>query len=264
MRLFDPIPLRTIPPNAITASSMALGLASVYLSLVDKNFAFAAWFVLISVLLDKLDGSVARMVNGSSEFGVQFDSFSDATAFGIAPGALVYAAAQHYLPETWGSGATLAGLPAPAILAAICLTYAVMTAVRLARFNVTTASIGPLLFLGLPSTLSGALIASAYLSWVELGLDKSQPALLGAFPWLMAVNAALMVCNLPLPKLKASKVLPIKLFQMASAVYFFVAVPLRIGMPGILALVVGYLVFGFGWLGPRMYAERTDLHQAHG
>lgn len=264
MRLFDPFPLRTIPPNAITAASMALGLSSVYFSLVDKNFALAAWLVLLSVLLDKLDGSVARFVNGSSEFGVQFDSFSDATAFGIAPGALVFGAAQSYLPQTWGPGATLAGLPAPGILAAICLSYAVMTAVRLARFNVTTASIGPMLFLGLPSTLSGAVIASAYLTLVELGLDKSHADLVGWFPWLAVVNAALMVCNLPLPKLKASKNLPIKAFQVSAGLYIFVAVPLRVGMPGVLALVVGYLLFGFGWLGPRMYAARTDLHAAHG
>lgn len=264
MRLFDPFPLRTIPPNAITAASMALGLSSVYFSLVDKNFALAAWFVLISVLLDKLDGSVARFVRGSSEFGVQFDSFSDATAFGIAPAALVFAAAPVYLPQTWGSGATVLGMPSLGVLAAICLTYAVMTAVRLARFNVTTSSIGPLLFLGLPSTLSGAVIASAYLTLVELGLDKSHPDLLGWFPWLASINAALMVCNLPLPKLKASEVLPIKIFQMLSGLYVFVAVPLRVGMPGVLVLVVGYLIFGFAWLGPRMYAQRTDLHSAHG
>lgn len=264
MRLFDPVPLRTIPPNAITAASMALALASIYASLADKNYTTAAWFVLLSVLLDKLDGSVARFVKGSSEFGVQFDSFSDATAFGLAPAALIYGAAQAFAPQTWGAGAVMLGLPAPAVLAAICLTYGVMTSVRLARFNVTTAAIGPMLFLGLPSTLSGAMIASGFLALGELGLDKTHPAIIGWFPWLAVVNAALMVCNLPLPKLKTSSQPVIKVVQTILAVGVFIAVPLQFGMPVLFALVVGYLVLGFGWLGPRMYAERTDLQKVHG
>ncbi len=264
MRLFDPIPLRTIPPNAITAASMALALASIYASLADQNYATAAWFILLSVLLDKLDGSVARFVNGSSEFGVQFDSFSDATAFGLAPAALIYGAAQSFAPQTWGPAATLGGLPATSVLAGICMTYGVMTAVRLARFNVTTAAIGPSLFLGLPSTLSGAMIASGFLALGELGLDKSNPQIIGWFPWLAVANAALMVCNLPLPKLKTSSHPVIKVVQLILATGVFIAVPLRVGMPVLFALVLGYLVLGFGWLGPRMHAQRTDLQEVHG
>lgn len=243
---------------------MALALASIYVSLADKNYSTAAWFILLSVLLDKLDGSVARFVKGSSEFGVQFDSFSDATAFGLAPAALIYGAATAFTPQIWGAGASILGLPSPVVLAAICLTYGVMTAVRLARFNVTTASIGPMLFLGLPSTLSGAMIASAYLALGELGLDKSHPEIMAWFPWLAVANAALMVCNLPLPKLKTSSHPVLKAGQMLLATGVFVAVPLQIGMPVLFALVLGYLVLGFGWLGPRMYAQRSDLQAVHG
>lgn len=264
VRLFDPIPWRTIPPNAITAASMALALASIHCALAEKDYSTAAWFILISVLLDKLDGSVARFVRGSSEFGVQFDSFSDATAFGLAPAALIYGMATTYTPQVWGPGATVLGLAAPAVLAGICSIYGVMTAIRLARFNVTTASIGPSLFLGLPSTLSGAMIASAYMAIGELGFDKSHPQILAMFPWLAVVNAALMVCNLPLPKLKTSSHPVLKTIQLILATGVFVAVPLKTGMPLLFALVLGYLVLGFGWLGPRMYAQRTDLQAAHG
>ena len=160
VRLFDPVPPRTIPPNVLTAIAFGFGCSSAALSLGGGDTAMSAWFILLSALFDKLDGSVARLLKGQSEFGVQFDSFADCIAFGIAPAALVYRLASQ------------PGSPWPvAAVAAISLVYAVFTAVRLARFNVTTSSIGPNLFLGLPSTLSGALVASTSLTGAELKLD---------------------------------------------------------------------------------------------
>ncbi len=232
---------------------MAFGLASIYQSLALHDGPLAAWFVLLSVLLDKLDGSVARAIGGSTEFGVQFDSFSDCTAFGIAPAALIFSAAQTGQPAVWGPQATMLGLPAIGVLAAISLTYAVMTAVRLARFNVMTASIGPYLFLGLPSTLSGGLICSAFLAVGELHLDISHPAVFGLFPWLLLVNAVLMVCNLPLPKFKVSKQPILRAFQLACAAAVYVLVPMRTGFAVVMILLLGYLAIGFGWLGPRLW-----------
>jgi len=76
--------LRYLIPNGFTASSMALGITSAYLSAHDQ-FTLAAWMITWGVLLDKLDGSAARLFNASSDFGVQFDSFADFVIFGIAP-----------------------------------------------------------------------------------------------------------------------------------------------------------------------------------
>lgn len=265
MKLYDSVPLRTIPANLITATAMSCGFASVYTSLGSHDLQTAAWLVLWSVLLDKLDGSVARALKGSTEFGVQFDSFADATAFGAAPAALIFGAASTLAPQTWGAGASFAGVPAPAVLGAICLVYAVMTAVRLARFNVTTAAIGPLLFLGLPSTLSGAMLCSGFLALFELGIDRSHPAVFAALPIIALVNAALMVCNLPLPKFKVSKHPLVKVVQIAIAVAVYVAVPLRVGMSGLFALVLGYLLVGFGWLGPKMWvAHQRESNPTQG
>ena len=255
VKLFDSVPLRSLPPNAITASAMACGLVSIYQSLSEHDFPLAAWLVLWSVLLDKLDGSVARALKSSSEFGVQFDSFADCTAFGAAPAALLFAAAPVLAPTVWGPAATVGGSPAVVPLAAICLIYPVFTAVRLAKFNVTTAAIGPYLFLGLPSTLSGGLLCSAFLAVFELQLETTQPWLFAAMPLLMLLNAALMVSNLPLPKFKVSAHLPVKLFQFAAAIAVYVLVPLRTGFVAVLALLVGYLLVGFAWLGPRLLAE---------
>ena len=259
LRLFDSVPLRTLPPNVITAAAMAFGLSSIYQSLAVGDLQMAAWFVLLSVLLDKLDGSVARLLKGSSEFGVQFDSFSDATAFGIAPAALIFAAARAMAPAQWGPAATVMGLSATAVLAAICLSYAVMTAVRLAKFNVTTAAIGPSLFLGLPSTLSGGLICSAFLAVHEHGLSVSQQWIFSAFPWLLLFNAALMVCNLPLPKFKASSQPALRAFQVGCGLAVYILVPLRMGFGVVLVLLLGYLAIGFAWLGPRLLRQTQQL-----
>jgi len=256
VRLYDPIPLRALPPNLITATAMGCGLASVWSSLATRDPGLGAWLVLVAVLLDKLDGTVARAVRGSSEFGVQFDSFSDFVSFGVAPAALVFVAAGQLAPQTWGDGASVAGLPARGVLGALCLVYAVMTSVRLARFNVTTATLGPALFLGLPSTASGALIATAYLAAVEAGLDRSHATLFGALPACLAINAALMLSNLPLPKVKVSSHPALRAFQVGSAAAVYVLVPLRTGYWFILALLIGYLVTGFAWVGPRLWRAR--------
>ena len=253
VKLFDPIPPRTIPPNAITATAMSFGMASIYLSLSGGALADAAWFVLIAVLLDKLDGSIARALKGSSEFGVQFDSFADAVAFGTAPAALVFAAARSLTPQTWGPGAQVLGvLPATPVLAAICLAYAVMTSVRLARFNVTTEANGPYLFLGLPSTLSGGLLASAFLTIGELGLPLGLHAL---FPLALVLNAALMVSNLPLPKFKPSARKPLRVLQFGAATAVYLLIPLRVGFTAVLLMLLVYLALGFSYLGPKMLAE---------
>lgn len=233
---------------------MACGIYSIFLSISGGDLAHAAWYVLLSTLLDKADGSVARALKASSEFGVQFDSFADSVAFGLAPGALVFAASQQLSPETWGPGAHVLGVSARPLLGVICLLYAIFTSVRLARFNVITAEMGPNLFLGLPSTLSGGLICSAFLTLGELHVGS--PALYRLFPALLVLNAALMVCNLPLPKLHISANPVAKVLQIGAAVAVYVTVLARTGFVFVLALLLGYLAVGFGIMGPRMWRER--------
>ena len=254
MRFFPPVPWRTIPPNAITATAMACGLYSIFLSLTGGDLGHAAWYVLLATLLDKADGSVARALKGSSEFGVQFDSFADAVAFGHAPAALIYAGAQKLAPLTWGPGTHMLGLPSVPLLGGICLCYAILTSVRLARFNVITSEMGPNLFLGLPSTLSGGLVCSAFLTITEL--DIASPSLYLLFPWLLVLNAALMNSNLPLPKLHLSSNKFLKVLQILAAVAVYVTVLARTGFVFVLALLLGYLAVGFAIIGPRMWRER--------
>lgn len=257
VKLFDPVPVRTVPPNALTATALGFGMASIWLSISGGSLQTAAWFVLLSTLLDKLDGSVARLIGGQSEFGVQFDSFADNIAFGLAPAALVFTAASTLAPTVWGPSATMAGLPAGNVLAAICLAYGILTSVRLARFNVTTDAIGPNLFLGLPSTLSGGLIASAFLTVFELHLD-GRSELFAFLPILVAISGLAMVCNLPLPKMKFSTgSMPVRVAKILAAGTVYVAVLARVGFTAVMVLILGYLLIGFVRVGPRQLAAET-------
>ena len=81
--------LKYLIPNSCTAFSLVLGLASIVNSM-HGNLEMAAWMILWGVLLDKLDGTFARLLNASSPFGAQLDSFADFVSFGMAPAALFY------------------------------------------------------------------------------------------------------------------------------------------------------------------------------
>ena len=80
---------RFLVPNAITAANMMLGASSVMYALAGMHDT-AGWLVLLSVLVDKLDGTSARMLKASSRFGVEFDSLADLIAFGVAPAVFVF------------------------------------------------------------------------------------------------------------------------------------------------------------------------------
>jgi len=128
-RLRRGIPLRTIAPNAVTALALCSGLFAIRFG-IDENWTYAAGAILVSAVLDGLDGRIARMLNGQSRFGAELDSLSDVTAFGVAPAIVVYLwVLQSLEPGTlihtsWVKYGWLAAL-----------THAACCALRLARFN---------------------------------------------------------------------------------------------------------------------------------
>ena len=243
MQLFDRVPLRTIPPNLITASGMVVGILSIIQSSTG-GYETAAWLIAVAALIDKLDGSVARRLRGSSAFGVQFDSFSDFVTFGFAPAALCYFAAPALAPVHWGPAAgPLFGLVPPGpLLATICVLYILCAAVRLAKFNIITGE-SPGWFQGLPSTLSGSLLALIFVAPIELG--HNGPLVPGLLPALMLLNSALMVCNLPLPKLRLWRHPALRAFQIANGIAVYIMVPLRFAFWYPLTILVVYVLVGF-------------------
>jgi CDP-diacylglycerol--serine O-phosphatidyltransferase len=121
-------------PNAVTVGNMFCGfLAIMYAS--SGRLEKAVFAILIAILLDGLDGRVARRLNATSKFGVEFDSFSDVVSFGLAPAVMMYHWAFQLVADEVGVGFTF--------------LYALCAASRLARFNISVENLKS--FSGLPT-----------------------------------------------------------------------------------------------------------------
>lgn len=235
---------RYVVPNAITCASLTVGLIGCVLAFVQQDFAGAAWLVVLSVLLDKLDGTAARLLKATSAIGVQLDSFADFVVFGIAPGAFLYAAglAQHNAGQgPW------AGEAGGIVLAILCASYVVAACLRLAKFNVLaavpSAPGAPKVFYGLPSTFAGGLLALCYILADKYALGP----VLDYLPVFAFVCGLLMLSNLPLPKLVPRKDKIINILQAINIVVVYVFGILRLFPEYLWSNVILYALIGFGW-----------------
>jgi len=130
-------------PNAVTVGNMFCGfIAIMYAS--SGRLEKAVFAVLIAILLDGLDGRVARRLNATSKFGVEFDSFSDVVSFGLAPAVMMY----HWAFQ----------LSADEVGVAVTFLYALCAASRLARFNIASENLKS--FTGMPTPGAAAFIAA--------------------------------------------------------------------------------------------------------
>ena len=163
-------------PNLLTISAMFAGFYAIIAGL-QGHFVNAVIAILMAMVLDGLDGRVARLTNTQSQFGAQLDSLSDLISFGVAPAILLY---------SW----TLSSLGKPGWLAAF--VYTVCTALRLARFNTQTEEHKLGCFQGLPTPAAAGFVAS--LVWVVT-----------VYQWPVAVFAKpLLVLTIVLGLLKVS------------------------------------------------------------
>ena len=74
---------RYLLPNILTLAGVCLGISSIKFS-IDGNFSLAVILILLAAILDALDGRIARLIKGTSEFGKELDSLTDFVSFGIA------------------------------------------------------------------------------------------------------------------------------------------------------------------------------------
>lgn len=131
-------------PNMLTVGNLFLGIVAIILAFQGKQFVdYAAITVIVGMLLDGLDGRVARMLNVQSEFGKELDSLSDVITFGVAPAFIMYVVSLQDLQ--------MLGIFVTAI-------FPICGALRLARFNVQAGVPG--YFIGLPITAAGGVLAT--------------------------------------------------------------------------------------------------------
>jgi CDP-diacylglycerol--serine O-phosphatidyltransferase len=226
---------RYVIPNAVTSMSLVLGLF-VLLAASEGRFTDAGWLMVWCVLLDKLDGTSARLLGATSKFGVQLDSLADLVVFGVAPAGTIMLLARAE-PELFVLYGSLGLIPAAMALFVVC------SALRLAKFNVLSETGGPGVFFGMPTTLAGGLLALLIL----IGLQYELDGLIGALPIIAACFALLMVSNLPLPKMGHDAGMPMKVFQIVSVALSYVFGFMRIFPEYLLGISLFYALAGFGW-----------------
>ena len=168
-------------PNLLTTGALFSGFYAI-VAAVDGNFERAGIAIFAAMLLDGLDGRVARLTSTESAFGKEYDSLSDMVSFGLAPALVTYqwgVERIYVYGRIWGRIGWLAAF-----------FYAVCAALRLARFNIRTAQ-DKRYFEGLPSPSAAGIVAAFIWSsseWHEPGL----PGLIIAFS-VAACAGALMV-----------------------------------------------------------------------
>ena len=174
---------RYILPSVLTLVGVCLGISSIKFAM-DGNFAFAVVFLIVAAILDGLDGRVARLIKGTSNFGKELDSLTDFVSFGIAPGFVIYFWELNKLGKIgW----------------LIVLFYAVCCVLRLARFNLTKFEEKEEwknnFFQGIPSPAGGCLILLPLI--FELSNFSNLVSLKVITPYLTIIISLLLISKLP-------------------------------------------------------------------
>lgn len=191
-------------PSIFTIANMAFGFFSI-LSASEGQYVRASWFLIVSYIMDMLDGRVARLVHGESSFGVEIDSLSDWISFGIAPAYLIY----KFVLKDYGFW----GYP-------VAFLYVLCGALRLARYNLKSHFGGSSkdYFQGLPIPAAAGILVSFVLAYSMLEGESSMrsirivmermPFVYGLVPFIMIALALLMVSSAPYAAFKGDMLKP--------------------------------------------------------
>jgi CDP-diacylglycerol--serine O-phosphatidyltransferase len=165
-------------PNLFTTAALFSGFYAITASM-NGHFEKAAVAIFIAMILDGLDGRVARMTNTQSDFGAEYDSLSDMVSFGMAPALVAFSWALQDLGKIGWVAA---------------FVYVAGAALRLARFNTQLAVADKNFFTGLASPSAAAVVAGTVWMFSDAGVNGQSVA------WLMAVlvpvSGLLMVSNI--------------------------------------------------------------------
>ena len=174
---------RYILPSVLTLVGVCLGISSIKFAM-DGNFTFAVLFLVVAAILDGLDGRVARLIKGTSDFGKELDSLTDFVSFGIAPSFIIY----FWELNKFGKIGWL-----------IVLLYSVCCVLRLARFNLTKFERKDEwknnFFEGVPSPAGGCLILFPLI--FELSSFSNLIDLKIITPYFMILVSILLISKVP-------------------------------------------------------------------
>lgn len=242
-------------PNAFTTAALFAGFFAI-VQAMNLNFETAAIAIFAAMVLDGMDGRVARITNTQSAFGEQFDSLSDMVSFGVAPALVMY----EWILRDLGKWGWLAAF-----------VYCAGAALRLARFNTNIGVVDKRFFQGMPSPAAAALIAG----FVWLAIDNKLPVKEVWMPWVafgLTLYAGLsMVSNAPFYSGKALDVrhrVPFGVMVLVLVLFVVVSSDPPVALFG---LFVGYAVSGYllwGWRtlhgqqgSPRLPKSADEAHE---
>lgn len=174
---------RILAPSAVTSANIAAGFMAM-VAAADGRYELSVYLLVVAILCDVLDGTIARLLGATSDFGQEMDSFSDAISFGVAPAILVYLAVLRPL-GFWGL--------------VVCLIYLLAGVTRLTRFVLTSDAHDK------EQRTTGAPIpaAASYLMAAVLMRDSMSVQAVAAVVLVMSV---LMVSRIRLPNLKGKNI----------------------------------------------------------
>ena len=217
-------------PSLFTLANLFCGWACV-VHAMKGDVVTAAPFIGFAVVLDMLDGRIARMTGTTSDFGVQLDSLADLISFGMAPAVLAF---------QWGL------LPLGRMGWAAGFIYLTAAALRLARFNIQVVT-DKRYFVGLPSPAAAGLVAATVFYFPD-GLKTYPVALIGAL--MMVVPALLMVSTIKFQSFKTFDLGMRRGYRGLFVVAAFIA--LLVTYPHEVLIVLAYSYFVSGFVGTLM------------
>lgn len=171
-------------PNLITTAALFAGFYGIVAATQGK-FEQAAVAIFIAMILDTLDGRVARMTNTQSEFGAEYDSLADMGSFGLAPALVMYEWSLSSLVNVSFTFGKLGWLAA--------FLYVASAALRLARFNIKASNTDKRYFQGLPSPAAAAVVVGFVWACFDNGIAGESVAMI-ALP-IIVFAGLMMVSN---------------------------------------------------------------------
>lgn len=218
-------------PNIMTIMSLAAGLTAIQFAM-DASWERAIVAVVIAAVLDTLDGATARLLKATSDFGAQLDSFSDFLSFGVAPAMILYL----WVLEESGKVGWIA-----------MLVFAVASAMRLARYNITpTPTTGVWskgFFAGVPAPAGAAMALLPMFIWLmaPTSFESFAPANTLVGIWVIFC-AGMMVSRIPTwsskqIKIKAKIITPVLAFSA-----LVIAAIIQAPWPSLTLLSIGYVL----------------------
>ena len=231
-------------PNLFTTANLFCGFYSIIASM-QGMYEVAAIAILIAVVLDSLDGRIARMTHTTSRFGGEYDSLCDLVSFGVAPAIMIY----NWSLFSFGKWGWLA-----AFLFVVC------GALRLARFNVQVGIIDSRVFNGFPIPGGAAVLATFILLFYYLGGEGRYPSL----PIMIGVaaTAIFMVSNIKYYSFKDLDYFSRKPFMCFVAIVLILVVVAAEPQIMLFTFAFGYSLTGPVWALLKMFRKKQENFKA--